>query len=144
MGDGHNATQTWAFGSVPDTSWHEVTGDSSDMYWSGLKHRADGTCSLTLNASGTRWNNSSFSTNISITLPTISRTYTVSYNANGGTGAPNSQTKTQNVTLTLSTTKPTRTGYTFSKWNTKADGSGTNYNPGASYTSNAALTLYAQ
>lgn len=70
--------------------------------------------------------------------------YTVSYNANGGSGAPGNQTKIHGTTLTLSSTKPTRTGYTFSKWNTKADGTGTNYNSGGSYTANAAVTLYAQ
>lgn len=69
--------------------------------------------------------------------------YTVSYNANGGTGAPSSQTKWKNQALTLSSTKPTRTGYTFSKWNTKSDGSGTSYSSGASYTANSAVTLYA-
>lgn len=77
------------------------------------------------------------------TVPALP-TYTVSYNANGGSGAPGNQTKTYGVNLTLSSTKPTRSGYTFSKWNTASNGSGTNYNPGASYTSNAALTLYAQ
>ena len=70
-------------------------------------------------------------------------TYAIKYNANGGSGAPSSQTKTYGTALTLSSTKPTRTGYTFKCWNTKADGSGTNYNVGASYTSNAATTLYA-
>ena len=70
--------------------------------------------------------------------------YTVTYNANGGSGAPGNQTKTYGVALTLSSTKPTRTGYTFSKWNTKADGSGTSYNSGSKYTGNANLTLYAQ
>lgn len=34
-------------------------------------------------------------------------------------------------------------GKTFSKWNTKADGSGTNYAPAASYSAEADLTLYA-
>ena len=34
--------------------------------------------------------------------------YTVSYNANGGSGAPDSQTKIYGETLTLSTTKPTK------------------------------------
>ena len=71
-------------------------------------------------------------------------TYTVSYDANGGTGAPSSQTKTYNVTLTLSSTTPTRTGYTFTGWNTLSGGGGTSYSAGGSYTSNSALTLYAQ
>lgn len=71
-------------------------------------------------------------------------TYTVSYNANGGSGAPSNQTKTYGATLTLSNTKPTRTGYTFSAWNTAQNGSGTSYAPGGSYTANAAVTLYAQ
>lgn len=70
--------------------------------------------------------------------------YTVTYNANGGTNAPGNQTKTYGVDLTLSSTKPTRTGYTFVKWNTKSDGTGTGYNPSGKYTSNANLTLYAQ
>ena len=39
------------------------------------------------------------------------KTYTISYNANGGSGAPASQTKTYGTTLTLSSTKPTRSGY---------------------------------
>ena len=69
--------------------------------------------------------------------------YTVSYNANGGSGAPSSQTKVYNTTLKLSTTTPTRTGYTFKNWNTKSDGSGTSYASGANYTANAAVTLYA-
>ena len=69
--------------------------------------------------------------------------YTVSFNANGGSGAPSNQTKVYNTTLKLSTTAPTRTGYTFKGWNTKSDGSGTNYASGANYTANAAVTLYA-
>lgn len=69
--------------------------------------------------------------------------YTITYNANGGSGAPSAQTKWYGTALTLSSTKPTRTGYTFSKWNTKSDGSGTSYSSGGSYTSNSAATLYA-
>ena len=87
----------------------------------------------------------SYTANAAITLYAIWQinTYTVSFNANGGSGAPASQTKTHGTTLKLSTTKPTRTGYTFSGWNTKSDGSGTSYASGANYTTNAAATLYA-
>ena len=69
--------------------------------------------------------------------------YIVSYNANGGSGAPSKQTKWKDQSLTLSSTIPTRTGYTFSKWNTKSDGSGTSYSSGGSYTANSTATLYA-
>lgn len=71
-------------------------------------------------------------------------TYTVKYDANGGTGAPSNQTKKQGESLTISTAKPTKTGYTFTSWNTKKDGTGTKYDIGASYTVDAELTLYAQ
>lgn len=69
-------------------------------------------------------------------------TYKIRYNANGGTGAPASQTKTYGVTLTLATTGPTRMGYAFRGWATSAEGSMI-YAPGASYTIDAAMTLYA-
>ena len=72
------------------------------------------------------------------------KTFTVTYNANGGTGAPGKQPKTYGVDLTLSSQVPTRTGYKFLNWNTKSDGSGTTYAPGSKYTGNANVTLYAQ
>lgn len=70
-------------------------------------------------------------------------TYTVSYNANGGTGAPGNQTKTYGVNLTLSSTKPTRTNYTFKGWGTSAASTTVAYASGASYKANAPITLYA-
>lgn len=68
--------------------------------------------------------------------------YTVSYNANGGSGAPINQSKFYGVNLTLSTAKPTRTGYTFAGWATSASGSVV-YSAGSVYTANAGVTLYA-
>lgn len=78
---------------------------------------------------------------MSYTVPALA-TYKVSYNANGGSGAPSAQTKYHGKTLTLSSTKPTRTGYAFKGWATSASGS-VAYASGASYTTNAAVTLYA-
>ncbi len=73
----------------------------------------------------------------------ISNVITVNYNANGGSGAPESQNKYNTVDLTLSSTKPTRTGYAFVSWNTSSDGSGTSYQPESKYTANESVTLYA-
>lgn len=73
-------------------------------------------------------------------------TYTIKYNANGGSGAPSSQTKTHGTNLTLSSTEPTRTGYTFKGWAlTQADANdGTwYYQPGGTCGKNENLTLYA-
>ena len=76
-----------------------------------------------------------------LTVPTR-KTYSVTYNANGGTNAPSAQTKYYGVDLKLSS-GASRTNYAFKQWNTKADGTGTAYSAGGTYTGNAALTLYA-
>ena len=86
-----------------------------------------------------------YTANAAATLYAVwkANTYTVSFNANGGTGAPGNQTKTYGVALTLSSTKPTRTNYNFKGWGTSASATTVSYAPGASYTTNAAITLYA-
>jgi uncharacterized repeat protein (TIGR02543 family) len=83
--------------------------------------------------------------NGSVTLYAVwkANTYTVTYNANGGTGAPASQTKTYGVALTLSITKPTRTNYTFKGWAISAAATTAAYSAGGSYTANNTITLYA-
>lgn len=87
----------------------------------------------------------SYTANAAATLYAVwkANTYTVAYNANGGTGAPANQTKTYGVALTLSGTKPTRANYTFKGWGTSASATTVSYAAGASYTTNAGVTLYA-
>ena len=70
--------------------------------------------------------------------------YGVNYNANGGSGAPAGQIKYYKEALNLTSSIPYRNGYSFTGWNTKANGSGTTYYAGANYNNDAALTLYAQ
>ena len=66
--------------------------------------------------------------------------YTVSYDANGGIGAPGNQIKTYGYILTLSSQKPTKTGYLFNYW----DGSdGKTYKPGAVFSTNADTKMTA-
>ncbi|MBR7042483.1 MAG: InlB B-repeat-containing protein, partial [Bacilli bacterium] len=89
----------------------------------------------------------SYTTNANLSLYAIwgIKTYTITYDANDGNGAPSSQTKTHDIALTLSSTKPTRTGYTFLGWNTSKTSTTANssYAPGKTYGTNANLTLYA-
>lgn len=79
---------------------------------------------------------------VKVTVPALAK-YTISYDANGGSGAPSSQTKYYGKTLTLSTTKPTRTGYTFVGWAKSSTATTKDYSAGGSYTTNASDTLYA-
>ena len=75
--------------------------------------------------------------------PPAPTTYTVSYNANGGSGAPSSQTKTKDIALTLSSTRPTKSGYTFKGWSESSYATSASYQPGGQYTANASTVLYA-
>lgn len=68
--------------------------------------------------------------------------YTVNYNANGGSGAPSAQTKSYQKPLSLSSTQPTRSGYTFAGWATSPNGS-VQYRPGVQYMTDKDITLYA-
>lgn len=75
------------------------------------------------------------------------RTYTVTFNPNGGSGSMASQSFTYKTSKTLTANAFTRTGYTFNGWNTKADGTGTNYANKANMQNVATtgnLTLYAK
>jgi uncharacterized repeat protein (TIGR02543 family) len=79
-------------------------------------------------------------------LTFVAETVTLTYDPQSGTGQPGNQTGNASSNVTVSTTAPTRAGYTFVKWNTAADGSGTDYAGGATYTlpNNGTATLYAQ
>ena len=84
------------------------------------------------------------------------KTYTVTYNSNGGSGSMAADTVAYNSAYKTKKNVFTRAGYTFTGWNEKADGSGTAWNLGSSssgtyesgnswtwaYTNN--ITLYAQ
>lgn len=110
------------------------------------------------------WNGSytNITSDRTITALWTANTYTIEYNANGGSGAPGNQTKVYGQNLNLSNTVPTKSytvtfnpnsgsvsptskvvNCTFVHWNTRADGTGTSYASGATYTNNASVTLYA-
>ena len=72
--------------------------------------------------------------------------YTVTFNANDASGTPpDGQTVSAGGSVALpGQGGMARPGYTFSGWNTSADGMGTSYSAGASYTPTGNVTLYAQ
>lgn len=70
-------------------------------------------------------------------------TYTLTFNANGGEGAPE-QITSDTSTTTVPDTKPTREGYTFLGWATKADAEVAGIQPGEKIMiSRNGTTLYA-
>lgn len=81
---------------------------------------AKNTVEVTSVSSGTK------SASVSYEIP-AKTSYTVSYDANGGSGAPSSQKKWHGTALTLSSAKPTRTGYTFVRWVSSGRTDGTVY-----------------
>ena len=73
----------------------------------------------------------------------IAQRFTVTYNANGGSNAPAAQYFLKGKTLTLSSGKPIWPGYTFKGWGTSASDTTVDYKPGATYSTNKSITLYA-
>lgn len=106
---------------------------------------AKGKGAKTINCSGsirvTGYAAGTSSASMTVTVPALP-SHRVSYNANGGTGAPAAQTKWYGEALTLSSAKPTRPNYVFQGWSTSANGA-VAYQPGGRYGSDANLTLYA-
>ena len=76
----------------------------------------------------------------------VAETVTLEYDPRGGSGEPDDQSGDAASDVTVSTTEPTRDGYTFTGWNTAADGSGTSYAGDDTYTlpNSGTDTLYAQ
>lgn len=74
-------------------------------------------------------------------VPTITEDFV----SNGGTGSVGSLSSPQGVATTLpSSAGFVNPGYTFIGWNTQADGGGTEYAAGGTYTFDGNQTLYAQ
>ena len=83
--------------------------------------------------------------NVTLTAQWLAQTpITVTYNANGGSGAPTATTGYAGTPLSLKTNSGMiRIGYQSLRWNTAANGSGTDYSFGTTATFNNSITLYA-
>lgn len=78
---------------------------------------------------------------------TKSNYYTITYNANGGSGAPNSETIPDydgvSESIKISSKEPTRSGYTFLGWSTGSGASRAEYEGGDRYYIDKNTTFYA-
>ena len=71
-------------------------------------------------------------------------TYSVTFDANGGTGTMENQTFSYGEAQTLNEISFVKEGFKFKNWNTKADGTGTAYSDKQEIGITENLTLYAQ
>jgi len=110
----------------------KITGQIGNTYNFSSTTGGNHTVGLFVEKNGKLYN-----TNITITVVP----YTVTFNANGGSGTP-PVAQTGPITLP-SGSGLSKTGYIFGGWNTMADGTGTNYNAGTNYTPSGNVTLYA-
>ncbi len=122
--------------SVCSASWGSWNGMACPLIITG---KAGGTATITVKLMDYDTGIVYGTKTITVTVPGAA--YTLTYNANGGTGAPASQTGSGSITL--STAKPTRSGYTFKGWATNAGATTAQYSAGASYNLTGNATLYA-
>lgn len=141
---------TWT--SRPDTQADAFNGTPAD-YSGSLSGSGDDALGLTFSFSNvsqgdvlTFCHAYVFGTSFDDAVSGSACTVTLTYDAQGGSGAPGDQTGDAASNVTVSSTVPTRTGYTFTGWDTVANGSGTDYAGGATYTlpNSGTDTLYAQ
>ena len=127
--EGTSSTSLTLFSTKPVRSGYRFLGWATSSSASTASYAAGGTYT--------------FSANTTLYAVWTLMTYTVTYDANGGTGAPAAQSKTHGVALTLSATQPTRSGYTFAGWALSAVAASADYAAGGTFTVDDNVTLYA-
>lgn len=142
-----NKVPTGMYRTVTVTGGTGIASTSgSGTYIYGTRATISATCSTGYDFNS--WSNGKTTTafwvevtdNLSFSCSGKLKKYTVSYDANGGTGAPGNQIKTYGTNLTLSSQKPTQTGYLFDYWN---GSDGKIYAPGAAFGTNADTKMTA-
>lgn len=131
-----------ATGYLLDHYYGTTYDGSGNDTWTGCKGKSSYSSDWDMYASRT------------VYVYTTPKTYTVTFNANGGTGSMRPQTATYNAAFRTAKCGFTRTNYKFIGYNEKADGSGTTWSLGSTgmyesgkdwiWTYDSNITLYAQ
>lgn len=125
-----------------NTANQVLIGTYSKTYNRGTSS-SQGTCSARFTGIEYGGGNS-YTVSVNFTIPARDR-YSISYDANGGTGAPSTQYYYYGNDTTLSKTIPKRTGYTFLGWSLSNTATSPSYSAGQAWggTNKGNYTLYA-
>ncbi|MFU8892127.1 MAG: InlB B-repeat-containing protein [Luteolibacter sp.] len=140
--DGDDLVTTWSVVSGPG----QVNFANINALETTASFSAEGIYTLRLTAND---GYTETSDEVVITVEPAPAGFTVRYQGNGNTGGAvpvDGANYNENDTVTVldNTGSLTRTGYIFEGWNTTANGSGTSYQPGASFQITDNVNLYAQ
>ena len=133
------------FGTTSGSGWADGSQKQLGSYsLTYTKKTSSRIINLSSTLSGLGSDNYSVSVSTTYTVPTLS-SYTITYNANGGTGAPGSQSYYYGNNIILSTTIPIKEGYEFLGWSLSNAATSASYQPGQTWSGTNAsnYTLYA-
>ena len=136
----HNGTGYIAGADNPTSTFRALTGNNAYFNWSVVNGVTTGSYIITIKStdSGSSWSYKA------------EQKYILTYDANGATSgsAPTDANSpyAPNTAVTTASSSMTKTSFTLTGWNTKADGSGTHYNLNTSnaFNINSNMTLYAE
>jgi uncharacterized repeat protein (TIGR02543 family) len=132
-------------------TWSLVSGPVPVLFADATAARTTATFTeegvYTLRLTSNDGSNSSFDECVVTVIPEVF--FTVTYDGNGSTGGtppadPASPYKSGATVPLLDAGDLSKSGHTFAAWNTTADGTGTDYAPGGTFTADDSLTLYAK
>jgi hypothetical protein len=133
-GDGHSAYMTWQYGYNDSTSWSDVDGDASDMWWGNVQHKNDGSLTVSAHIYGDRvFSTESLSTYVDLTFPTIARTPSAPTSCTASAGNGDMAAVGETVTVSWSGASGTITGYESQwrydngEWSNSTDRTGTGF-----------------
>ena len=136
-GSGESRSQTIAYGQSGKLEANSFTREGYSF--TGWNTKADG--------SGTSYGDGETVTpggNMELYAQWNAESYTLSFDPNGGSGEMAAETVTYGVATRLPENSFTREKYSFTGWNTRADGSGTSYGDRETVSFTEDTVLYAQ
>ncbi len=141
--EGESVTLTWT--AVPNVTNYWVSGFRGDERVIGeIDNSRSKKLTLeagTYNFSVVAINSYGETTGNWVQFTVKEKTYTLTYNANGGSNPPSNQSGS--TSYTISSIKPTKSGYTFLGWSTSSSATSAGYTAGDKITLSANTTLYA-